>query len=317
MSGGRHYDQDKESTVYVGNLDERVTDAIIWELFVQMGPVVNVHLPKDRVSMLHQGYGFVEFSGEQDAEYACQILNQIRVYGKQIRVNKASADKRGATGEANENSHYSVGAELFIGNLDGVVDERMIYDTFHRFGPLVAPPKITRDENGLSKGYGFVSYASFEASDDAIANMHGKFFWNKEVTVAYAYKKDGKGERHGDAAERALAAEAKKNGVEVAIPAMPAYLVYPTGAPAGPAVSSTFDQYHAPMPSASQGYTSFYPNNNNMPPPPARPYSNYPPPPASANLPPRPMAPSTNNMPGPPSTGGWGPPPGAFPPQQG
>ena len=34
---------------------------------------------------------------------------------------------------------------------------------------------------------------------------------NKQVSVQYAYKKDGKGERHGDQAERMLAAEAKKN----------------------------------------------------------------------------------------------------------
>lgn len=27
---------------------------------MQGGPVVNVHMPKDRITLLHQGYGFVE-----------------------------------------------------------------------------------------------------------------------------------------------------------------------------------------------------------------------------------------------------------------
>ena len=49
---------------------------------------VNVHLPKDRVSMAHQGYGFCEFLTEEDAEYACKIMNQIKLWGKPIRVNK-------------------------------------------------------------------------------------------------------------------------------------------------------------------------------------------------------------------------------------
>ena len=49
---------------------------------------VNVHLPKDRVSMAHQGYGFSEFLTEEDAEYACKIMNQIKLWGKPIRVNK-------------------------------------------------------------------------------------------------------------------------------------------------------------------------------------------------------------------------------------
>ena len=49
---------------------------------------VNVHMPKDRVTQAHQGYGFVEFMGEEDADYAIRIMNMIKMYGKPIRVNK-------------------------------------------------------------------------------------------------------------------------------------------------------------------------------------------------------------------------------------
>ena len=81
-------EQDKEATVYIGNIDERVTDSLVWELMLQAGRIVNVHLPKDRVTQTHQGYGFVEFISEEDAEYAARIMNQVRLYGKPIRVNK-------------------------------------------------------------------------------------------------------------------------------------------------------------------------------------------------------------------------------------
>lgn len=43
------------------------------------------------------------------------MLNMIKVYGKPIRVNKASQDKR----------TQDVGANLFIGNLDPEVDEKV------------------------------------------------------------------------------------------------------------------------------------------------------------------------------------------------
>ena len=242
----RHYDQDKESTLYVGNLDERCNDSLVWELMLQAGPIVNVHLPKDRVTQTHQGYGFVEFASEEDADYAAKIMNQIRLWGKPIRVNKASADKRGGgPGGMMNGDSQGVGAELFVGNLDSMVDEKILFETFSRFGPLVAPPKVARDEANLTKGYGFISYASFEASDDAIANMHGQYLMNKEITVQYAYKKDGKNERHGDAAERALAAQARKHGVEVQIPAMPAALVL-NGAPSAPAAMNMNGSYGAP-----------------------------------------------------------------------
>lgn len=126
-------EQDKEATVYIGNLDERVSDSLVWELMLQAGRIVNVHLPKDRVTQTHQGFGFVEFISEEDAEYAARIMNQVRLYGKPIRVNKASADKQ---------KTVEVGAELFIGNLDPMVTEQTLYDTFGRFGSLVSAPKV-------------------------------------------------------------------------------------------------------------------------------------------------------------------------------
>lgn len=270
MSGAKHWEQDKDSTLYVGNIDERCTDAIIWELMLQAGPVINVHLPKDRVTQSHQGYGFVEFGSEQDADYAVRLMNSIRLFGKPIRVNKASADKRGQESGGGAGANSGVGAELFVGNLDTYADEKVLFEAFSRFGSMLSVPKIARDDANLSKGYGFISYASFESSDTAIENLHGQYLMNKEITVQYAYKKDGKGERHGDAAERALAAQAKKHGVEVAIPAMPAALVMPNHAPAAPpAMNGSYNSMPPPVARAPPPMQSPYPSGgyNNFPPP--------------------------------------------------
>ena len=62
----------------MGGLDEKVNESLMWELFVQAGPVVNVHMPKDRVSLMHQGYGFVEFLTEEDADYAIKVSFPLR-----------------------------------------------------------------------------------------------------------------------------------------------------------------------------------------------------------------------------------------------
>lgn len=197
LIGQHSAERNQDATSYVGNLDPQVTEELLWELFVQAGPVVNVYVPKDRVTNLHQGYGFVEFRSEEDADYAIKVLNMIKLYGKPIRVNKASQDKKS----------LDVGANLFVGNLDPDVDEKLLYDTFSAFGVIVTNPKIMRDpETGNSRGFGFISYDSFEASDAAIEAMNGQYLCNRQITVSYAYKKDTKGERHGTPAERVLAA---------------------------------------------------------------------------------------------------------------
>ncbi|KAK6128455.1 hypothetical protein DH2020_037797 [Rehmannia glutinosa] len=197
LLGQHSAERNQDATVYVGNLEPKASEEILWELFVQAGPVVNVYVPKDRVTNAHQGYGFVEFRSEEDADYAIKVLNMIKLYGKAIRVNKASQDKKSV----------DVGANLFIGNLDPDVDEKLLYDTFSAFGVIVTNPKIMRDpETGNSRGFGFISYDSFDASDAAIETMNGQYLCNRQITVSYAYKKDTKGERHGTPAERVLAA---------------------------------------------------------------------------------------------------------------
>ena len=63
------------------------------------------------------------------------------------------------------------------------------------------------NDTGGSKGYAFINFASFEASDAALEAMNGQYLCNRPITVSYAFKKDSKGERHGSEAERFLAAQ--------------------------------------------------------------------------------------------------------------
>jgi len=189
-------ERNQEATVYIADLDQQVDESILWELMLQAGPVVNVFIPKDKLTGTHSGFGFVEFHSEEDSEYAIKVMNMIKLFGKPIRINKASQDKK----------TMDVGANLFIGNLENEVDEKLLYDTFSAFGVIISTPKIMRDpETGLSKGFGFIGYESFESSDAAITAMNGQFLSGRPISVSYALKKDSKIERHGTAAERLLA----------------------------------------------------------------------------------------------------------------
>ncbi|OSD02053.1 hypothetical protein PYCCODRAFT_1411396 [Trametes coccinea BRFM310] len=309
-------DRNQEATVYLGNLDERCTDALIWELMLQAGPVVNVHLPKDRISMTHQGYGFCEFLTEEDAEYACKIMNQIKLYGKPIRVNKASSDKK----------QLDVGANLFIGNLDENVDERLLYDTFSAFGMMATTAKIARDPTtGKSKGYGFVSYTDFESSDAAIEAMNGQFLMNKAITVQYAFKKDGKGERHGTPAERLLAAQARKNNalpVAARPPPAPMAAMNAFGAPPVPGYQAPYQgQFAGALAAPPPPPVGFTPQQTIMPQgmpgmPPPPPMQGMPPQGMPMGVPPPPPPgvpvynPQAGYVPPPPPPGYMQPPPG-------
>lgn len=232
-------------------------------------------------------YGFVEFLSEEDADYAMRIMNMIKLYNKPIRVNKASAHQK----------NLDIGANIFIGNLDPEVDEKLLYDTFSAFGVILQTPKIMRDpETGNSKGYAFINYASFEASDAAIEAMNGQYLCNRAITISYAFKKDSKGERHGTAAERLLAAQSPlsqadrphQHFADAPIPPPPPPPTLLAAATAGipgavqhPAVFSTLTGAvtapHLLMPPHMLGVNAGTAGAGLMPPPP-------PPPPATSTL---------------------------------
>jgi splicing factor 3B subunit 4 len=267
---------------------------------LQVGRIQNVHLPKDRVTQIHQGFGFVEFMTEEDADYAAKIMNQVRLYGKPIRVNKASADKQ---------KTVEIGAELFIGNLDSMVTEQMLYETFSRFGTLVNVPKVARDDMNMSRGYGFISYGDFDAADAAINNMNGQYLMGQEISVQYAYKKDGKGERHGDEAERLLAKQAKAHGVAPAITPLPPQLFQTqpnANIPSGPQSMLNGDGRGVPGgPPPPAGFGG--PPGSG--PPQGRPPASLPPPPVGLPARPPSGAPPANYF-APPPPGFNAPPPG-------
>ncbi|CAO1621682.1 unnamed protein product [Sympodiomycopsis kandeliae] len=296
MSGPPEKDRNQDASCYIGNLDDRANDALVWELMLQAGPVINVHLPKDRITSTHQSFGFVEFQTESDAEYACKIMNGIKLFGKPVRVTKASSDKK----------QINIGANIFIGNLDVNVDERILYETFIPFGNIIGIPKLSRDatNNNVSKGYAFISYDSFEAADAAIETMNGQFLFNKPLTMNYAFKKDGKGgERHGTEAERLLAAQARKNNaLPTAAAPPPRFVAQPPPPPPPP----------TQQPGYYAGYQQQQQQQQQQPPPPPPPQTNgygHPPPPPAGyqqHMPPPPPPPPAGYQPTP---AGFHPPP--------
>lgn len=137
-------------------------------------------------------------------------------------------------------------------------------------------------DSGRSRGFGFISFDSFEASDSAIEAMNGQYFCNRPISVSYAIRKDSKGERHGSAAERFLASkfqtvrQQRPNMMFSAGPAIPAAGIT-SGMPA-PALAvapppTMINPHMMGMPSAPP---PFPPPGFMNPPMMSNPYSNFP-----------------------------------------
>uniref|UniRef100_A0A8D0EUT5 Splicing regulator RBM11 n=1 Tax=Strix occidentalis caurina TaxID=311401 RepID=A0A8D0EUT5_STROC len=77
--------EEADRTLFVGNLECRVREEILYELFLQAGPLTKVTICKDKEGK-PKSFGFVCFKHKESVPYAIALLNGIRLYGRPIKV---------------------------------------------------------------------------------------------------------------------------------------------------------------------------------------------------------------------------------------
>jgi len=163
------------ASLYVGELDPSVTEAMLFELFSSIGQVASIRVCRDAVSRRSLGYAYVNYNVAADGERALEELNYTLIKGKPCRIMWSQRDPAlRKTGQGN----------VFIKNLDAAIDNKALHDTFAAFGNILSC-KVAQDEQGNSKGYGFVHYETAEAASSAIKSVNGMLLNEKKVFVGH------------------------------------------------------------------------------------------------------------------------------------
>ncbi len=98
--------------IFVGNLSFGATEDTVRSLFEQYGTVERVSIVTDRDTGRAKGFGFVEMTGDAEAERAISSLNGQELDGRNLTINEArpKEDRGGGFGGGRGNGGGGGGA---------------------------------------------------------------------------------------------------------------------------------------------------------------------------------------------------------------
>ncbi|CAI9095339.1 OLC1v1031269C2 [Oldenlandia corymbosa var. corymbosa] len=167
---------DKKRKLFVLNLPWSLTVEDIKTLFGECGSVSDVEIIKKQDGK-NRGFAFVTMGSGEEARAVIEKFDSFEVSGRIIRVEFAKRFRKPTRstpqGTAQAPSGQQTPHVLYASNLAWKVRSSHLREFFSANNPVSA--RVVFDSlSGKSAGYGFVSFASKEEAEAALASLAGK-----------------------------------------------------------------------------------------------------------------------------------------------
>ncbi|XP_066340267.1 oligouridylate-binding protein 1-like [Miscanthus floridulus] len=176
------FDSSTCRSVYVGNINLQVTDAVLQEVFQSIGPVEGCKLIRKEKS----SFGFIDYYDRRYATLAILSLNGRPLYGQPIKVNWAYT----STQREDTSGHFNI----FVGDLCPEVTDATLFAFFSGYSTCLDARVMWDQKTGRSRGFGFVSFRNQQDAQSAINDLNGKWLGNRQIRCNWATKGANAGE---------------------------------------------------------------------------------------------------------------------------
>ena len=174
--------------IFIKNLDKSIDNKALHDTFSAFGEILSCKVAMDPTGE-SKGYGFVHYAKEEGAKLAIEKVDGMMIEGKKVFVGPFL--KRTDRDPSDELKFTNI----FVKNLPEDVDEEGFKKMFAEFG-TVSSAIVMKDDDGKSRGFGFVNMESPEQAQAAVDALNGKDLGEGgEEKILYVGRAQKKGER--------------------------------------------------------------------------------------------------------------------------
>ena len=201
-------------SVYVGNLDPRVTKEDLVTCFAVVGEILRVTLLRSRKRGLSgkNGSAFIRYIEPGAAERAL-LLDRSCLRGTRIIVREKLIHDDGVGRDVKEDSNIDP-LSVFIGNLDRGVTSLDLSSYFHQLGVIDKVTILRNRETGEHKGAAYIQFREQGGMERALS-QDGCFIAGKNVKIMRKRKTTGAEDTNNNKKRRTESSDDDEGGSSV------------------------------------------------------------------------------------------------------
>ncbi|KAL4704392.1 hypothetical protein ACJJTC_017626 [Scirpophaga incertulas] len=149
------------TNLIVNYLPQSMTEKDLYAMFITIGPIESCRVMKDFKTGYSYGFGFVNFTREEDAARAIETFNGYQLRNKRLKVSYARP-----SGDDIKDTN------LYVTNLPRAITEDQLETIFGKYGRIVQKHILRDKSNGTPRGVAFVRFDKREEAQEAIAALN-------------------------------------------------------------------------------------------------------------------------------------------------
>ncbi|GBL75751.1 Polyadenylate-binding protein 1 [Araneus ventricosus] len=165
------------ANLFIRNIDPNIDEKTLYDIFAIYGMILSLKVETDDFGH-SRGYGFVQFENEDEANEAINNLNGKIIRGRAIYVSKFLPRE----------NKYDNFKNVYIKNFELTFKDEDLKELCEKFGTILSS-KVMTDENGESRGFGFVCFEDADSAKKAVKELNDTYLNGRKLYVGRAKKK--------------------------------------------------------------------------------------------------------------------------------